>query len=276
MSRRHAPGRQAYLPDRRARHPGLSIATSPNTANPQGMDTREPSRELSASAALCPGPAEQATGSDPQTLGACVPSQTGRDAQQLALRLIPTLAEPDLKDLRRLLGDSLTRLPAGERRQNLLGLLVRLLEESEGLLPRVSDYKAARQQAETDGGEQWPAASTLIAVYGGWPEAVRVAARHAAHGSRARVASQPPQMSPRAYTPAECRAAVLRCRAAMDGIWPTQAEFECFCETERALAARHGRPDPRAPVRKAWLRCYGNWPSLLTESGRQDRRMPRS
>lgn len=271
MSRRHAPGRQDYLPDRRARHPGLSSAPSPNAANRQGMDTREPSRELAASAALCPGPAEPADGPDPQTLGARRALQSDRDAQQFALRLIPTLAEQDLKDLRRLLGDSLTRLPAGERRQHLLGLLVRLLEQSGGLLPRVSDYNAARQQAEARGGEQWPAASTLIAVYGGWPEAVRVAARHATYGSRARVASQPPQMSPRAYTPTECRAAVLRCRETIDGTWPTQAEFECFCETERALAARHGRPDPRAPVRKAWLRCYGDWPSLLDESQREAR-----
>lgn len=280
MSRRHRPGRRPYRPGLRAPHAGVSGIPGADTYQPTPGTPPQAAQPGSSPPQSSPTQAGQVAALPTTTPGG--PVEAGQRAQQqLVGDMLPHLDERTLTDLARLLGDSLNRPRPALARYDRLGLLIRLVLISQGIVPAIKHYDAARHAAGEQAGEQWPAASTLVALYGGWLQAVKAAIDHAYRGTAARVNGQyrgfhpPPQERRRraangkgSYTPSECVQAVLRCRDALGGEWPNAGEFDRFCSTERALAARHGLPDPRAPIRRAWQNACGSWNALILEAHR--------
>lgn len=171
--------------------------------------------------------------------------------------MVPLLSPEGLVQLEAMLRDSLASPRASERRHQTLGLLGRLVRVGEGVMPTVADYEAAYREAK-EAGESWPHATTLIRKYGDWSSAVKASMRLEFVGTGARPKSSYARAHVGDYTPREVGEAILRCRRVL-GDWPTEAEFRRFCVVERELAAKHGKPSPRAPAPKAWLKACGSW-----------------
>jgi len=196
----------------------------------------------------------------------CVSLETPDDSGLAADRaLLPVLdgmvrllSDEGLLQLEAMLRDSLTSPRASERRHEVLGLMGRLVRAGEGVIPRVADYQQAYIEARQVG-EDWPSHSQLIRRYGGsWLAAVEASMRLELVGTGARVKSSYAHAHVGDYTPQEVGDAIQRCKAVL-GTWPTEPEFERFCVVERTLAAMHGKPSPRAPSTKAWLKACGSW-----------------
>jgi hypothetical protein len=143
-----------------------------------------------------------------------------------------------------------------------LGLVVTLV--SRGELPPASRYEEARG-AEYQLGREWPSASTLGLVYGGYPRAVEAAARYVSPG---RTQLRPARRS-RArgrYSREEILASVIGCRTALVSAddpdpdwWPDAQVFFLWNRVGREIARKTGRPDPRLPDREALRRWFPSY-----------------
>lgn len=172
--------------------------------------------------------------------------------------------EPAARDLERLLGHELATEDTGSVRFARLGLLQSLIGP-EGEFISSSYYEQVRKERRAHG-EDWPAAATLIRVYGGhWIKVVRAAARFMFDGGSARVPSSHAHCGPqRSYRPQEIIEAIIRCRSELElgNAWPTQWEYEEWGRVKRQLAHKAGNPC-RVPGPKQVRTAFGSFDNAL-------------
>lgn len=172
------------------------------------------------------------------------------------LHLVPDLSERTLRDLERLLLADLAAPSGAELREARLGLLMQVVSDGSGQIPRADDYDTLREVRHALG-ERWPDSTTLIRAYSRWAVAVRAAMRLAFDGGAQRVAhTHKHGQGRRDYTRAEVIDAVLRFREEHGGRCPTATQFYAWGEHLRRAARNGGHPDPRVPTRPALRRKF--------------------
>ena len=178
--------------------------------------------------------------------------------------LVPELPDSTATDLKRLLARSLSSPTSGERRQARLGLLIDLVRQSQGEVPAVVDYEAARQ-GRARRGETWPTHSTLVRAYGGhWLAAVRAAMRLAFDGLKGRVSDREQRHTHvPSYTADEVVEAILACWHDLglrpDGPGPSFPEYLEWISIRRTVSRMAGKSPPRLPSRDPIDRLFGSW-----------------
>jgi hypothetical protein len=174
--------------------------------------------------------------------------------------LATQLPEKTRVELVRLLGNSVASPSAQEVREARLGLLAEMFDDGE--VPRLAAYAEMRQE-RTARGEEWPAASSLIAYYGTWTRAVEAAAdlRYSISSRLARARNR--AMWPaRPYTREEVLEGIRRASEKV-GRPITQWEYEELRRLEREVAVRHGLPEPRLAGLITVRRRLGSWSRAL-------------
>lgn len=171
--------------------------------------------------------------------------------------LVPALSFSTLHAIERGLLAELA-LPSGaELREARLGLLLFMLRDGSGMVPRTEDYDQLRAEREALG-ESWPHSTTIIRAYShSWRVAVRAAMRLLHDGPEARVAHRHTGRGlADDFERDEVLQALVRFRDEHDGRWPLSTQFFDWGEYERRAALAAGRPVPRVPSRSAFRRHF--------------------
>jgi hypothetical protein len=181
------------------------------------------------------------------------------------IHLVPGLSEETLRNVERLLVADLAAPTSAELREARLGLLIEMVSDGTGEIPRAEDYDALRAEREVLG-EKWPHSTTLSRGYSdSWPLAVRAAMRLAFDGPTSRVAhTHTRRGSHSPYRREEVIAALLRFRDEHSGRWPSASQFFDWGESLRRAARTGGLEDPRIPTQKALRRHFKRFSLAIT------------
>ena len=171
--------------------------------------------------------------------------------------LVPALPFATLHAVERGLLAELAAPTGSELREARLGLLLFMLRDGSGVVPRTEDYDQLRSE-RAELGESWPHSTTIIRAYShSWRVAVRAAMRLLADGPAARVAHRHTGRGlEEDYERDEVVEALRRFRREHDGRWPLAMQFFNWGEYERRAALAAGRPAPRIPTRPAFRRHF--------------------
>ncbi|HEX5556364.1 MAG TPA: hypothetical protein VFX13_01960 [Gaiellales bacterium] len=190
------------------------------------------------------------------------------DVSELArglAQLVPTLASADREQLARLLATSVEAPSAGLIRRARLGLLIDILGRLAGELVDVPTYEAERAN-RAQANEVWPAATTLIRLFGTWFRAQAAAIDLAFRGTGARRPSSLQHTGSRpGYTAAEVREVLIEVRRVL-GAWPLSGEYFEYRRLRRWAARLTGSPEPRLPSMTPLNRLYGGYEQALRDA----------
>ena len=164
-------------------------------------------------------------------------------------------------DLARLLGHSLATESSAQRRFAKLGLLIRLVAETNAEFITSVRYEQAR--LAQDDPSSWPTAPALSRAYGHWLMAVKATCRYWFDGGIAAVPSSYEHAGgpKRGYQPQEIVSALIRCQRDLglpQDVWPTEWEYFEWARINRRLLRRSGAPC-RLPGRKQFRAAFGGY-----------------
>jgi hypothetical protein len=190
------------------------------------------------------------------------------EVSELARGLAQLVASPAPSarvQLARLVGTTVTAPSVGLIRRARLGLLIDILGRLQGELIDVPTYEDERGHRRLTG-EVWPAATTLIRLFGTWYRA-QVAAMHLAFdGTAARRPSSLAHTGSRpSYTQAEIREVLIEVRCVL-GVWPLSEEYFEYRRLRRRAARLTGSAEPRLPSKKPINRVYGGYDQALRDA----------
>ncbi len=192
---------------------------------------------------------------------------TDRSASELAQGLasmVHAFPQEAIEDLERLISNDLGSPTSAELREARLGLLIELIADGNGEIPRTRDYDEMRKHRAQTRGEEWPTASTLVESYGSFLAAVKGAMRLHHDGSAARVPHTHRHARPyKRYSRDEVVAA-LRSFRDQHGSWPrSELEYLTWATTVRRIKRNGGHPDPRLPSAKPIRTLFGSFQRAL-------------
>jgi hypothetical protein len=190
------------------------------------------------------------------------------DVSELArglAQLVPTLASSDRAQLACLVGTTVAAPSAGLIRLARLGLLIHILGRLAGELIDVPTYEAERVN-RARANEVWPAATTLIRLFGTWFRVQVAAIDLAFRGTRSRRPSSLQHTGSRpGYSPTEVREVLIEVRRVL-GAWPLSGEYFEYRRLRRRAARLTGSPEPRLPSMKPLTRLYGGYEQALRDA----------
>lgn len=182
-------------------------------------------------------------------------------------KLLPTLPEETVRELRDMLGARLALPTAAQRRRERLGTLLDFLR-SYGRPPTVSEYEQHHRQMLEDGEQSMPV-STLIEHYDSYAEAVGVAVRFYTRGTAARAEAHGFRHAQKTYwTESGCLDAVEACRDQI-GHWPSKSEFAELRNAGTKLTRACGWDGLKLPAEKQISRLFGNYGEMLAAAKRR-------
>lgn len=172
--------------------------------------------------------------------------------------ILPGVNEGTLRELRILIAYSLAAPSPAELREQRLGLLVQMVANAPGWIPRGEDYEAELAKRVSEG-EEWPSRSQLSRAYGSWLLAVSAAMElHDPCGHIPPPSYQARPVAGRAHTRRAAILAITRCRDEI-GAWPTQSDYLQWRRILRRTGRLYGPGEPRLPDAKALRRMFGSW-----------------
>jgi hypothetical protein len=209
---------------------------------------------------------DEPNGNEYQRIGIRPPDEPSEWVQDMQ-HVVASLDRDVLTGICELLGPSLVHPTSSLERQQLLGLLIRIVcdDATAEWIPK-RRYNAERAVAAKRG-EIWPEASTLAEGFGGWQRALKAAMDIAFRpDSRESTTNRHATGHVGAYSRDECIQAVIRC--ALDlGYWPTANEYSTWASLRRRMHAQSKRGgDQRIPSLRPFTRKFGGFDAVKRDA----------